>query len=101
MRALAPESPFDVTRRGFAVGTAVLDAVRPASAGPTDVVPGEAQLATLKVYLFGKMAGPDIHVPRSARAERGVVGRRIGGTAQRTKAPIEHTHRLSGDQHRK
>lgn len=68
MRALAPESPFDVTRRGFAVGTAVLDAVRPASAGPTDVVPGEAQLATLKVYLFGKMAG--VIMPISLRPTR-------------------------------
>jgi arginase len=40
MRALAPESPFDVTRRGYTVGTAILDVVLSASAGPTAVVLG-------------------------------------------------------------
>jgi hypothetical protein len=37
---MAPQSPFDVTRRGYTVGTAVLDAVLSASAGPTAVVLG-------------------------------------------------------------
>jgi hypothetical protein len=37
--ALAP-SPFDVTRRGYTDGTAALDAVLSASAGPTAVVLG-------------------------------------------------------------
>jgi hypothetical protein len=38
VRAPAPQSPFDVTRHGYTVGTAVLDAVLSASAGPTAVV---------------------------------------------------------------
>jgi hypothetical protein len=40
VRALAPQSPFDVARRGYTVGTTVLDAVVSASAGPTAVVLG-------------------------------------------------------------
>lgn len=39
VRALVPEFPFDVARRGYAVGTAVLQAVLPAHAGPTATVP--------------------------------------------------------------
>lgn len=39
VRSLAPEFPFDVARRGYAVGTAVLDAVLPAASGPVAVVP--------------------------------------------------------------
>jgi hypothetical protein len=44
VRAPAPESQFDEARRSYAIGTAVLDAVVPASAGRTPVVPGEARL---------------------------------------------------------
>jgi hypothetical protein len=40
VRALAPQSPIGVTRRGYTVGTAVLDAVLSASGGPTTVVLG-------------------------------------------------------------
>lgn len=39
VRALAPEFPFDVARRGYAVGTAVLQAVLPDHDGPTAYVP--------------------------------------------------------------
>ncbi|WP_323099412.1 arginase family protein [Intrasporangium sp. YIM S08009] len=39
VRRLAPEFPFDVARRGYAVGTAVLQAVLPAHVGPTVEVP--------------------------------------------------------------
>ena len=39
VRALSPEFPFDVARRGYAVGTAVLDAVLPPHPGPTATVP--------------------------------------------------------------
>jgi arginase len=39
VRELAPEFPFDVARRGYAVGSAVLAAVRPVATGPTAVVP--------------------------------------------------------------
>ncbi|MFF5081666.1 arginase family protein [Actinoplanes sp. NPDC000266] len=39
VRELAPEFPFDVARRGYAVGSAVLEAVLPPHEGPTAAVP--------------------------------------------------------------
>ena len=39
VRHLASEFPFDVARRGYAVGTAVLEAVLPPHDGPTATVP--------------------------------------------------------------
>src|SRR5262249_40278268 len=39
VRSLAPEFPFEVARRGYAVGTTVLQAILPAHDGPTAVVP--------------------------------------------------------------
>jgi arginase len=39
VRVLASEFPFDVARRGYAVGSAVLEAILPPSDGPTAVVP--------------------------------------------------------------
>lgn len=39
IRDLAPEFPFDVARRGYAVGSAVLAAVLPPHDGPTAVAP--------------------------------------------------------------
>jgi arginase len=39
VRELAPEFPFEVARRGYAVGSAVLSAVLPPHDGPTAVVP--------------------------------------------------------------
>lgn len=47
VRALAPEFPFDVARRGYAVGSAVLQAVLPVHDGPTAVVPVEMSDAGL------------------------------------------------------
>ena len=41
VRSLAPEFPFDIARRGYSVGTKVLQAVLPEHDGPTDVVPVE------------------------------------------------------------
>jgi len=41
VRSLAPEFPFDIGRRGYSVGTKVLQAVLPEHAGPTAVVPVE------------------------------------------------------------
>jgi hypothetical protein len=50
------------------------------------------------MYQFEKMAGPDIHLPRSARAERAVVGRRLAAHRREPRSarrgPIEHTHRV-------
>ena len=39
VRELAPEFPFDIARRGYAVGSAVLAAVLPANDGPTAAAP--------------------------------------------------------------
>src|SRR5215470_1591015 len=39
VRELAPEFPFDVARRGYAVGSAVLEAILPPHSGPTVTVP--------------------------------------------------------------
>jgi hypothetical protein len=65
-----------------------------------------AQTAGPKVYLFGKMAGPNIHVPRSARAERACSGAAPRGASAWNRAA--HERRLSsaliapsGDQHRR
>lgn len=41
VRDLAPEFPFDIARRGYAVGSAVLAAILPEHRGPTAVVPVE------------------------------------------------------------
>jgi arginase len=41
VRSLAAEFPFDVARRGYAVGSAVLEAVLPSHDGPTAAVPVE------------------------------------------------------------
>jgi arginase len=40
-RSVAPEFPLDVARRGYLVGTKVLQALLPEHAGPTAVVPVE------------------------------------------------------------
>jgi arginase len=50
VRSLAAEFPFDAARRGYAVGSAVLDAVLPPHNGPTAAVPvetGDVGLETL------------------------------------------------------
>jgi arginase len=41
VRSLAPEFPFDIARRGYSVGTKVLQAVLPEHDGPIAVVPVE------------------------------------------------------------
>lgn len=41
VRSLAPEFPFEIARRGYAVGTKVRQAVLPDHDGPTTVVPVE------------------------------------------------------------
>src|SRR3712207_2473071 len=41
IRSLAPEFAFEVARRGYSVGTKVLEAVLPEHDGPTAVVPVE------------------------------------------------------------
>ena len=41
VRSLAPEFPLDIARRGYSVGTKVLQAVLPDHDGPTAIVPVE------------------------------------------------------------
>jgi arginase len=41
VRSLAPEFPFDIARRGYSVGTKVLQAVLPGHDRPTAIVPVE------------------------------------------------------------
>lgn len=41
VRAMAGEFPFDVARRGYAVGTSLLQGILPAHDGPTAIVPTE------------------------------------------------------------
>jgi hypothetical protein len=41
VRSLAPEFPFDIARRGYSVGTKVLEAVLPEHDGPIAIVPVE------------------------------------------------------------
>ena len=48
IRSLAPEFPFEVARRGYSVGTKVLQAVLPEHDGPTAVVPVEVVDAGLE-----------------------------------------------------
>ncbi|MFC0675196.1 arginase family protein [Brachybacterium hainanense] len=48
VRELAPELPFDVARRGYAVGSRVLQAVLPEHDGPTAVVPVDMSDAGLE-----------------------------------------------------
>lgn len=48
VRALAPEFPFDIARRGYTVGTKVLQAVLPEHAGPTAFVPVDLDDAGLE-----------------------------------------------------
>src|SRR5215207_4357644 len=48
VRSLAAEFPFDVARRGYAVGSAVLEAVLPPHDGPTATAPATTSDAGLE-----------------------------------------------------
>jgi arginase len=68
VRALAPEFPFDVARRGYAVGSAVLEAVLPPHDGPTAAVP-----VTMSDYGLAERDGIEAKngYPRPARSGLG------------------------------
>jgi arginase len=66
VRELAPEFPFDVARRGYAVGSAVLAAVLPAHDGPTAAVPVAMDDAGLE--LRDGIEAKDVVVAQLARA---------------------------------
>jgi hypothetical protein len=51
VRSLAAEFPFDIARRGYSVGTKVLEAVLPEHDGPTAIVPVEMGDIGLEVPL--------------------------------------------------
>src|SRR5262249_38308490 len=48
VRALAPEFPFDIARRGYTVGTKALQAVLPEHDGPTAFIPVDLDDAGLE-----------------------------------------------------
>ena len=96
VRELASEFPFDVARRGYAVGSAVLGAVLPANDGPTAIAPvtfGDEGLeerdgVEAKKVVVQQLAraldvireGADRHSRRAMRCER--------RTFLRTRAPL-------------
>ena len=69
VRSLAPEFPFEVARRGYTLGTKVLQAVLPDHDGPTAVVPVEmgnlVQLGQNEVLDQVKFQGQAAASPRS------------------------------------
>jgi Arginase family len=101
VRDLAPEFPFDVARRGYAVGSAVLAAVLPANEGPTAGVPVAMDDAGLEVR-DGIEAKPAILTQLAAALE--VVRRydparivALGGECAVSVAPFAHLARRYGD----
>src|SRR5689334_10920345 len=60
VRELAPEFPFDVARRGYAVGSAVLAAVLPPHDGPTAAVPVTMSGDGLAVAALTGHGDPDV-----------------------------------------
>jgi hypothetical protein len=71
VRELASEFPFDVARRGYAVGSAVLEAVLPPHDGPTATVPvtmsddglAERDGIEAKTVILAQLARPRGHRP--------------------------------------
>lgn len=101
VRALVAEVPLEQARRGYAVGSAVLDAVPPAHRGPTALVPvemGERGLGTR-----GGVEARDAVVAQLAGA-LGVIGRHrpgriltLGGECSVSVAPFSWLAGRDGD----
>ena len=101
VRSLASEFPFEVARRGYAVGSAVLAAVLPEQAGPTARVPvefGDAGLEELD-GIEGKRAVVD-HLARALEVIRQHSPARIftlGGECSVSVAPFSELAARYGD----
>jgi hypothetical protein len=82
VQALAPEFPFDVARRGYAVGSAVLAAVLPANQGPTAAAPVAMDDAGLELVdgieakeaILTQLASPSISTSTPSTATRSCSG---------------------------
>ena len=66
MRELASEFPFDVARRGYAVGSAVLEAILPPHDGPTAAAP--ATMSAEGLDLVDGVSAKAVIVDQLARA---------------------------------
>ena len=92
VRSLAPEFPFDIARRGYSIGTKVLQAVLPEHDGPTAIVPVEMgvigleerdciEAKTTARRSLGLNGCHDHHASCSATAGRGLHDGRVGPLA--------------------
>ena len=101
IRALAPEFPFDVARRGYAVGSAVLEAVLPPHDGPTAAVPvamsddglAERDGIEAKTVILAQLAAAleviDQHAPARIAT--------LGGECSVSVAPFSYLARRYGE----
>jgi arginase len=101
VRELAPEFPFDVARRGYAVGSAVLAAVLPPHDGPTAAVPVAMDDAGLE--LRDGIEAKDAVVAQLARAFEVIRAHdparivTLGGECAVSVAPFAELARRYGD----
>jgi len=101
VQELAAEFPFEVARRGYAVGSAVLQAVLPSTGGPTALVPiamGNEGLALVdgveaKEVLLTQLAAA-LHVIKEHDPARIVT---LGGECAVSVAPFSALARRYGD----
>jgi arginase len=101
VRELAPEFPFDVARRGYAVGSAVLAAVLPDHDGPTGAVP--VAMDDTGLELREGIEAKEVIVAQLARAFE-VIRRHdparivtLGGECAVSVAPFAELARRYGD----
>jgi arginase len=102
VRSLAAEFPFDVARRGYAVGSAVLEAVLPPHDGPTAGVPvetGDVGLAKLdgieaKPVVVDQL-GRALEVTRRHKPARILT---LGGECSVSVAPFSELAARYGDE---
>jgi arginase len=101
VKEFAPEFPFDVARRGYAVGSAVLDAVLPPHDGPTATVPvtmsddglEERDGVEAKTVIVEQLAGA-LEVIRQHDPARITT---LGGECSVSVAPFSELARRYGD----
>lgn len=101
VQALAPEFPFEVARRGYAVGSAVLAAVLPANQGPTAAAPVAMDDAGLE--LRDGIEAKEVILTQLAQALE-VIGQHdparivtLGGECAVSVAPFSELARRYGD----
>jgi hypothetical protein len=95
VQALAPEFPFHVARRGYAVGSTLLAAVLPANQGPTAAAPVAMDDTGLELA-----DGIDRRLRRDRAAGQGGIARDVTRTPQEEGAEDEHPHWEDEDEYR-